>query len=57
MARVGTVVRTLWLFAALAMMPVAPALGATAPPATTVSKPSGKAPLRYRDAVFPRAGP
>jgi acetyl esterase/lipase len=55
MARVGTFVRTLCLFAALAMMvPVAPALGATGRPATTVSKPSGKAPLRYRDAVFAR---
>jgi acetyl esterase/lipase len=55
MARVGTFVRKLWLFAALAMMvPVVPALGATGKPATTVAKPSGKAPSRYRDAVFSR---
>jgi acetyl esterase/lipase len=55
MARVGTFVRKLWLFAALAMMvPVVPALGATGKPATTVAKPSGKAPSQYRDAVFSR---
>jgi hypothetical protein len=55
MARVGTFVRKLWLFAALAMMvPVVPALGATGKPATTVAKPSGKAPSQYRDAASSR---
>ena len=45
--------RKLWLFAALAVMvPAAPALGAAGRPATSVAKPSGKAPLRYRDPVF-----